>query len=110
LGLAGGAGGVVHRGGLVASAWSAMVCFAGLGPGEVTVGGRKVVGLAQRRTREGALFQCALPLAWDPVPLLAALGVEDGRAAVAAELAASVLPLGAVPPERVEEAFLGALP
>lgn len=110
LGLAGGAGGVVHRGGLVASAWSAMVCFAGLGPGEVTVGGRKVVGLAQRRTREGALFQCALPLAWDPAPLLAALGVEDGRAAVAAELAASVLPLGAVLPDRVEEAFLGALP
>ena len=35
----------------------ALVCFAGLGAGEVTVGGRKVVGLSQRRTRAAARFQ-----------------------------------------------------
>ena len=40
----------VHGGGLVRTAWSAEVCFAGLGPGEVTVAGRKVVGISQRRT------------------------------------------------------------
>ena len=43
----------VHRGALVRSPWSAAVCFAGLGPGEVTVAGRKVVGISQRRTRAG---------------------------------------------------------
>src|SRR5690606_10658151 len=43
LGLAGAA----HRGGLVRRPWSELVCFAGLGPGEVTVGGRKVVGVSQ---------------------------------------------------------------
>ncbi len=31
--------------------WSDVVCFAGVGPGEVTAGTAKVVGIAQRRTR-----------------------------------------------------------
>jgi len=63
---------VVHRGAMVRSPWSAMVCFAGLGPGEVTVGGRKVVGISQRRTRSAARFQCAAYARWD-APLLHAL-------------------------------------
>jgi lipoate-protein ligase A len=54
--------GEVHRGPLVPSPWSASLCFAGLGPGEVRVRRRKVLGVAQRRTREGACFQCALAL------------------------------------------------
>jgi lipoate-protein ligase A len=48
----------VHRGGLVKSRWSSLVCFAGLGPGEVTIGSAKVVGISQRRTRHWARFQC----------------------------------------------------
>lgn len=47
----------VHRGGMVPSAWSGLVCFAGLGPGEVLLGGRKLVGLSQRRTRAGVRIQ-----------------------------------------------------
>lgn len=35
-------------------------CFAGLAPGEVLVGGRKVVGISQRRSRDGARFQCVV--------------------------------------------------
>jgi lipoate---protein ligase len=65
--------GDVHRGGLVRTAWSSAVCFAGLGPGEVTVDGRKVVGISQRRTRDGALFQCAALRHWRPLELLAVL-------------------------------------
>jgi lipoate-protein ligase A len=65
----------VHRGALVRSAWSSTVCFAGLGPGEVTVGGRKVVGISQRRTRASARFQCAALLAWDPAALVPLLGL-----------------------------------
>jgi lipoate-protein ligase A len=42
------------------------VCFGGLSPYEVAVGQRKVVGLAQMRRREGALFQCAVHLRWEP--------------------------------------------
>lgn len=69
---------VVHRGALVTTRWSRRVCFAGLGPGEVTIDGRKVVGISQRRTRDGALFQCAALLAWDPAPLVTRLGLPPG--------------------------------
>lgn len=53
--------------GVSASAWrgayeagpsDGLVCFASRGPGEVTVAGRKLVGISQRRTREGCRFQC----------------------------------------------------
>ena len=39
----------VHDGGLCTTPWSRLICFAGLGPGEVMVGEAKAVGLAQRR-------------------------------------------------------------
>jgi lipoate-protein ligase A len=104
LGVEGVAGGVnVHRGPLVTTAWSSLVCFAGLGPGEVTVDGRKVVGMAQRRTREGALFQCALALTWEPERLaqLLALGAD-----AVAQLANVVGPVG---PQRADDAMVALL-
>jgi lipoate-protein ligase A len=68
----------VHRGGLITTQWSRQVCFAGLGAGEVVDGaGAKVVGMAQRRTRAGALFQCAVPLRWDVERLVAALEIPE---------------------------------
>ena len=74
--------GVAHRGPLVATPWSRAVCFAGLGPGEVTVGGRKVVGMAQRRTRAAARFQCAVLHRWEPERLVRLLALPAaGRAA-----------------------------
>ena len=104
------AGAQVHRGGIVTSPWSAKVCFAGLGPGEVHVEGRKVVGMAQRRTRHGALFQCAVPLCWEPTRLLGALALsEKERGAAATALEGSVLPLDAAV-EDVEQALLAQLP
>jgi len=91
----------VHRGALVRSPWSAAVCFAGLGPGEVTVAGRKVVGISQRRTRAGARFQCAALGRWDPeaiVPLLglppaALVDLQDVAAPVGVALDALLTPL-----------------
>ena len=57
LGEALGAAGLeVHRGPNIATSLSRTACFAGLGPGEVRLGGRKVVGLSQRRDRRGAWF------------------------------------------------------
>ncbi|MHB8465766.1 MAG: hypothetical protein ACYDH6_11255 [Acidimicrobiales bacterium] len=70
----------VHTGPMVRTPWSATVCFAGRGPGEVMTGGRKIVGICQRRTREATLFQCAALLRWEPqVAELAdvAVGVWD---------------------------------
>lgn len=111
LSLLGVDGAEVHHGGLVRSAWSSVVCFAGLGPGEVTVDGLKSVGISQRRTREGALFQCALPLAWDPAPLLMALRLSDAeRASITSELAELVLPVVGRAAADVEAAFLSSLP
>jgi lipoate-protein ligase A len=62
--------GEVHRGPFEPGRWGKAVCFAGRGPGEVFVDGAKVVGLAQRRTRAGARFQCAVLRRWDPEPLI----------------------------------------
>lgn len=65
----------VHRGGMVCTPWSDLVCFAGIGPGEVLLGGRKLVGLSQRRTRHGLRIQGTLyrrPVTGEIPPLLAA--------------------------------------
>lgn len=47
----------LHEGGMESGPWSELVCFAGLGPGEVLGNGRKLVGLSQRRTRHGLRVQ-----------------------------------------------------
>ena len=57
----------LHRGAMIKTVWSSLICFAGRGPGEVfTQDGRKVVGVSQRRTRDWARFQCAISLQWKP--------------------------------------------
>ena len=77
-----------HAGPLITTPWSKLVCFAGLGPGEVTIDGAKVVGIAQRRTKAGALFQCAALLDWRPERLLERLALtDDARRRAAADLA-----------------------
>lgn len=60
----------------VAGRWGSMVCFAGSSPGEVFATGptgdassggpRKLVGISQRRGRDGARFQCIAYRAWHP--------------------------------------------
>jgi len=94
-----------HSGAMICTQWCRQVCFAGVGAGEVTVAGRKVVGLAQRRTRAGALFQCAALLRWDPDRIGHLLELP---AAAATELAdrAAALP---VPAASVESAFVEAI-
>jgi lipoate-protein ligase A len=69
---------VVHAGALRCGRFGKQVCFAGIGPGEVTLDGVKLVGLSQRRTRAGARFQCVVHRAWHPAPLVAIAGVEPG--------------------------------
>ena len=94
----------VHAGSMVATPWSDLVCFAGLGPGEVSLDGRKLVGLSQRRTRNGVRIQGTLytaPPAIDlarllrpprpamPLPATASLAVDP--AALVGRLAAEVV-------------------
>jgi len=86
-------GTAAHRRGFVAcTRWSTLVCFGGVGAGEVvTPDGRKVVGLAQRRNRDGAWFHGACVVRWDPVPLVGVLALEPAERQAAADgLAAAV--------------------
>jgi lipoate-protein ligase A len=83
----------VHRGRAVScTRWSGLVCFGGVGTGEVvTDDGRKVVGLAQRRSRGGAWFQGACVLHWQPDRLVGLLSLPDSeRVAAEAGLGAAV--------------------
>jgi lipoate---protein ligase len=50
----------VHEGPMEAGASHRAVCFAGRGPGEVFVDGRKAVGLTQWRVREGSFISTVL--------------------------------------------------
>jgi len=90
----------VHRGGLEVTRWSPLVCFGGVGPGEVlatsgTDAGAKLVGLSQRRTRDAARFQCAALARWDPAALLALLALSpDARTAAEADLIGAAAGVG----------------
>ena len=85
-----GIAGDVHEGAYEAGRWGSLVCYAGRGPGEVFVAGRKVVGLSQRRSGTCARFQSGLLRRWNPseVAGLCALP-EPERAALARDLAGS---------------------
>jgi len=109
---------LVDRASCGAVGWT--ICFGGSAVGEVLVGGRKVVGVSQRRDRYGARFQCAALVGPEAVeasvvPLvgllgLGAAGVSDGGPAgdLAAELRATVGWIEAST-DRLAEGFLGAL-
>ena len=105
----------VHRGPLLHRDLAEVACFAGLGPGEVTVGQKKVVGISQRRSRLGARFQCVVYTHWDPEPLLAVLqfcypqtaaGTEFGRA-LGEALRSAVQAVQVVEAEQVAPASTG---
>jgi lipoate-protein ligase A len=104
-------GGEMWRGRLRQSNWSARVCFAGVGAGEVTVEGRKVVGISQRRTRRAALFQCAVPVVWDPTRLLDLLALDPAeRATGTVALAEAAVGIGPTVAGRLVPALLDRLP
>ena len=100
--------GKVHRGPFEPGRWGRAVCFAGRGPGEVFVEGAKVVGLAQRRTRAGARFQCAVLRRWEPDRLIEAVVATAERAAAQRDLPAVARGLD-VEAEAVVSAFVSAL-
>lgn len=77
-----------HEGPLVSCPWSRLVCFAGVGPGEVLVEGRKLVGISQRRTRTGARFMCQAHSSWRPGDLLDVIELDPTQRAQAASAVA----------------------
>jgi lipoate---protein ligase len=105
------AGTEVWKGPLVRARWSSLVCFAGLGAGEVvSATGQKVVGVSQRRTRHGALFQCGCVLEWAPQRLLGLLALTpDERSAALVALGGAALGAGAERAEVIEAALVSVL-
>lgn len=95
-----GVGAAIHTGGLERGPYGDRVCFAGLGAGEVTVDGRKVVGISQRRTRDVARFQTSALLRWRHERLTGLLAMTGDERRVAARslagAAVGLLDLGAV--------------
>ena len=75
----------VHQGGVESRPWSALVCFAGIGPGEVLDrDGRKWVGISQRRTRDWIRLQTMAHRRWSPADAVdGLLGHEGPDAALA---------------------------
>ena len=62
-----------------------------------------MVGVAQRRTRAGARFQCALVDRWDPVAIAGLLALPPGRrAALVADLGSAAIGLEVDPADAVD--------
>ncbi|HEX3332928.1 MAG TPA: hypothetical protein VHS57_01215 [Acidimicrobiales bacterium] len=106
----------VHTGRSVPGDLGELVCFAGRGPGEVFDGARKVVGLSQWRSREGALFSSCAYVAWEPAPMLELMNIDEhSRAELARYLAQVAVGLGELEPpvldlDRLRELLLGSFP
>jgi lipoate---protein ligase len=95
----------VHDGPLLHAAQGAIACFAAIGPGEVTVGGAKLVGLSQWRVREGTLV--SMVLAARPSHELAAYLAGDRLAVSFLDDATSLAALGdAVTADELATAFV----
>ncbi len=123
---AGLAGAEAWKGQLLRRPWGSIACFALLGAGEVTVPdvtatdvtasvpGRqwpKVVGVSQRRTRLGALFQCSCLLRWEPAELAALLALSPPeREQASRELRDVALAAPAGDGEQLFEELLAVLP
>ena len=100
----------VHQGGLCTTPWSRLVCFGGLGTGEVVdSAGRKLVGIAQRRTRAGARFQCMALGSWEPAGLLGLLSLPSDERAEATSALADVARAVPAPLDALRSAFLAQL-
>ncbi|MGK0276619.1 MAG: lipoate-protein ligase A [Ilumatobacter sp.] len=63
----------VHGRGMVTTPWSSLICFDGIGPGEVLLDGRKLVGISQRRTRAASRLQCCWYTNYNPARLVGLL-------------------------------------
>lgn len=82
-----------HDGPMETTPWSSLVCFDGVGAGEVLVAGAKLVGISQRRTRDAARLQCCWYSRHDPSDLVGLLAPE-GRPEVG-----DLRPVAVVPDE-----------
>jgi lipoate-protein ligase A len=81
--------------------WSKLLCFAGVGSGEVLVRGLKVLGISQRRDRHGGWFHSSLLLRLDADRLVSVLALDEATRRDAAEALRSTSAAAGVDPSIV---------
>jgi lipoate-protein ligase A len=103
---------VVNEAAVCHSILGRLICFGGLGFGEVSGPRGKIVGISQRRTRDGAWFQCAVMRRWDiePYRRLLAPGIARVTDDSARELADIRVQSVAVDAAALVDAFVAHLP
>jgi lipoate---protein ligase len=109
-------GNEVHRGSLIRTPWSPLVCFAGVGAGEVLTADEevtssapsKLVGISQRRTRDGARLQTMCHLRWRPQEQVALVAEAARPSGTFPTDAAATVPVRWAA-DAVERAAVGAL-
>ena len=79
-----------YRGVFTAGDFGRSVCFASTSPGEVFVGNHKLVGISQRRGRDGARLQCVLYRSWSPEAWVSSLTATDIREQISSLSVATV--------------------
>jgi lipoate-protein ligase A len=84
----------VHDAAMRSTPWSRLVCFDSLGAGEVLLGGHKLVGISQRRTRDAARLQCCWYSEYDPQRLVDLLDPVPGPPAAVDLAPVATLPAG----------------
>lgn len=97
----------VHDGAFIGDELGQLVCFAGIGPGEVIdSSGAKLVGIAQRRSRTHARFQSMVLRRWEPDALVALLA--DSRVDV--DVLRQRVGVVTVDTDTLVDAFIQSLP
>ncbi|MHB8243892.1 MAG: lipoyl protein ligase domain-containing protein [Acidimicrobiales bacterium] len=96
--------------GLRASTFARQFCFGGLGAGEVTVAGRKVVGLSQRRDRSGAWFHSMALIRGHSKEIVECMKLDEQQRSAASQLLSAHSGTLAADERAVVQAFLSALP
>ncbi len=99
----------MYRGSFVTTPWSSAICFSSKSPGEVFVANKKVVGISQRRTREGVLFQIGIPIHLHLLELSKLFFATEAEK-VTSEISKTSLELdGLATPTLIEETFLSTI-
>jgi lipoate-protein ligase A len=101
---------VIQPGTAPPTPWSRMLCFGGLGAGEVTLDGRKVVGISQKRDRSGSWLHSMALLRATSEDLGACLALDENARSLAVSWLRGYSGVVVTPAQSLVEAVFASLP